>query len=110
VAIVLALLTRRPPPSAPLPPAPIAASQPAVIAEAQPLPPPHFAYGALTVNSNPWARVIIDGKPVAKETPLRNFRLPAGAHEVELVRPDGKRAAFSVQIRDGETAVKMFEF
>lgn len=73
-------------------------------------PPPRVPSGVLNVNSKPWAKVYVDGKLVAKETPLRAHRLPIGPHAVELERPDGKRASFTVEIKENETTTKMFEF
>lgn len=43
--------------------------------------------GTLTVNARPWVRVIVDGKTVTKETPLRNYRLSSGDHTVVFINP-----------------------
>jgi Spy/CpxP family protein refolding chaperone len=46
------------------------------------------ATGMLLINSQPWARILIDGEDSGKSTPAR-IRLPAGLHRVTLV--DGER-------------------
>ncbi|HEY1098962.1 MAG TPA: PEGA domain-containing protein, partial [Myxococcota bacterium] len=43
--------------------------------------------GRLSVTSEPWARVSVDGVVVAKETPLRAHSLPAGPHTITLENP-----------------------
>lgn len=42
--------------------------------------------GALSVNAQPWAEVVIGGRSYG-ETPLANISLPLGAHEVTLRHP-----------------------
>jgi serine/threonine-protein kinase len=44
-------------------------------------------FGRLSVASEPWARVSVDGVVVAEETPLVAFTLPAGRHTVQLTNP-----------------------
>jgi len=63
-------------PSTPPPPAP--APAPAVVAD---------GFGRVSITSEPWARVLIDGVEAAKETPLLGFSLRAGVHEVTLENP-----------------------
>jgi len=48
---------------------------------------PEAAQAQLVINSMPWSRVRIDGKP-AGNTPLRKM-LRAGPHRIELLAPDG---------------------
>jgi hypothetical protein len=43
--------------------------------------------GTLSIASEPWATVTIDGALVDKETPLLAFTLPAGTHTVVLDNP-----------------------
>jgi hypothetical protein len=47
-------------------------------------------FGRLSVNSEPWAQVWIDGKLVKAETPATNMTLPAGRHVLRLVNPTFK--------------------
>ncbi len=44
-------------------------------------------FGRLSVMSEPWARVSIDGVVVAEETPVVGLTLPAGRHAVRLDNP-----------------------
>ena len=44
-------------------------------------------FGRLSVTSEPWARVRVDGVVVAQETPLVGFTLAAGRHTVQLENP-----------------------
>ena len=43
--------------------------------------------GHLSLTSEPWGRVLVDGVVVAKETPLVRFALPAGPHVVVVENP-----------------------
>ncbi len=43
--------------------------------------------GKLSINTEPWARVSVDGKVVAAETPLVDFVIAAGRHIVVLENP-----------------------
>ena len=43
--------------------------------------------GTLLINSNPWTRIIIDGKYTGLTTPQRSIPLPAGRHVVTLRNP-----------------------
>jgi len=42
--------------------------------------------GTLSVNAQPWAEVVLDGKSLG-ETPIGNISLPIGAHELTLKHP-----------------------
>jgi len=60
--------------------------------------------GQLTLTSRPWARVFIDGKDTGKFTPLVEYEIPAGKHDVKLVNDaTGLSATFQVTIRAGAT-------
>lgn len=48
---------------------------------------PTAAFGSLSITSDPWASVTVDGTLVARETPLRSLSLPAGRHVVVLENP-----------------------
>ncbi len=75
------------------------------------LPPPDPAF--VSVNSDPWAYVEIDGKRI-KATPLRAHRMAPGKHEIVLRNPDaglfrrlevelgpGERKRLSIDLRGG---------
>ena len=67
--------------------------------------------GYLTVSSEPWGAVYVDGRRFAEMTPLYRAPLSAGAHRVSVYSPD-KRAytpAQSVMIRAGENRVIGFK-
>ena len=60
------------------------------------------ATGYLSVNSNPWSAVSVDGKPVGN-TPLVNYKLSAGYHTVVMENRDlGKRRKKGINVRAGE--------
>jgi hypothetical protein len=42
--------------------------------------------GSLSVNATPWAEVFLDGERIG-ETPIANFAVPLGAHEIVLRHP-----------------------
>jgi hypothetical protein len=69
-----------PPPLPPLPPAP-APRRPAPRVVARPTP----LAGYLSINSSPWARVLVDGRGVGT-TPQVKIRVTAGRHHLMLVR------------------------
>jgi hypothetical protein len=43
--------------------------------------------GHLSITSEPWGRVVVDGVVVAKETPLVRYAVPAGHHVVVVENP-----------------------
>ena len=82
----------QPKPRAAAQPKPRAAAQPKPRAAAQPKPrvaaqPKPRGMGTLLINSNPWTRIIIDGKYTGLTTPQRSIPLPAGRHVVTLRNP-----------------------
>jgi serine/threonine-protein kinase len=79
-----------------------------------PIGPGHPTAGAdparITINSMPWSRVRIDGRP-AGNTPLRKHPLRPGPHRVELLGPDGSvRKAFQVVLLAGKNQSFSFDF
>ena len=63
------------------------------------------ATGKLTVNSNPsGAEVYIDGKKVGT-TPLRNYTIPEGIHEVAVRKAGYAERAYAISIKYGELKV-----
>jgi serine/threonine protein kinase len=60
-------------------------------------------FGYVTVGAQPYALVRIDGQEIGA-TPIMNKKLPAGTHEIELVRPDSGevRLKRAVTLSDGQ--------
>jgi hypothetical protein len=55
--------------------------------------------GFLSLSSEPWAQITIDGRPIGRSTPAPSIELPAGVHTVELINPVLKlRRRLSVKI------------
>jgi hypothetical protein len=59
--------------------------------------------GTLSVYVRPWAIVFVDGARL-RQTPVQNYELPAGKHNIELVNdPKGKKEKITVTIKAGES-------
>jgi serine/threonine protein kinase len=72
---------------------------------------PAGGYGYLVANTQPWARVFIDGKYSGRDTPIvpdNRLKLPAGKHEVIFETASGKRFSFNVEIQ-AEQTVKLIK-
>jgi hypothetical protein len=60
-------------------------------------------YGWLDLNAEPWAQVAVDGVPIQRHTPLRDFALPSGSHRITLHNPVFDLThTILVEIRAGE--------
>ncbi|HVU00414.1 MAG TPA: serine/threonine-protein kinase [Polyangiaceae bacterium] len=60
-------------------------------------------FGALTLDSSPWALVSVQGKPLG-QTPIVGAKLPAGTHVLTLVNPElGLKTTYAVTIEAGKT-------
>jgi Spy/CpxP family protein refolding chaperone len=57
--------------------------------------------GYLSVNTQPWARVVVDGKDTGMSTPIKNLELVPGRHVVTFVIGD-KKFAHAIVIKAGE--------
>ena len=55
------------------------------------VPPHRFRITSLSVGSRPWGRVVLDGRTLDGETPLKLDLVAAGEHRISVVR-DGFRA------------------
>jgi serine/threonine protein kinase len=67
-----------------------------------PAPTPYAVPAKLSINvESGWAEVWIDGVKVKSETPLLNYRLAPGSHEIAVVR-DGKRISKRIVLNPGE--------
>jgi hypothetical protein len=66
-------------------------------------PAPARGSGTLTLVSKPWARVFIDGKDTGRFTPLSQWALPSGSHQVMLRNdPQDLTMKFKVTVAAGQ--------
>ncbi len=57
----------------------------------------------VSVNSDPWSYVVIDGKQI-RATPLRSYRITPGRHQIVLRNPDaGLERRFEIEVEPGES-------
>ena len=59
--------------------------------------------GRLSVSSHPWGRIWIDGEDTGKTTPLVDYLLPIGKHEIVIQPPGDKKMTAEAEIWPGET-------
>ncbi len=57
--------------------------------------------GLLSINSNPWSKVFLDGHPLGT-TPIYRHELSAGSHRLELRRQNGSTWRRRVTVRPGK--------
>jgi len=109
---------RRAPPQPAAPPARVAPATPAVAApppttKSADGPPPSSAVeapGFLTIDTYPWTKVSVDGRPVGS-TPVVRVSLPPGTHTVVMENPgENVRESTTVTIKSGETVSKRLAF
>ncbi len=67
--------------------------------------------GILVLNSEPWAKVIVDGRDSGVTTPtVDGLRLPAGRHRITLVNPELEISkTIVVVVKRGETVKKFVD-
>ncbi|OJY21871.1 MAG: hypothetical protein BGO98_03395 [Myxococcales bacterium 68-20] len=71
---------------------------------------PAEAAGYLTLDTYPWTKVSVDGKPVGS-TPLVRVSLPPGTHTVVMENPgEGIRETTTIVVKSGETTSKRLAF
>jgi serine/threonine protein kinase len=59
--------------------------------------------GTITIASKPAAKVMINGRDIGRWTPVRNYKVKAGRHEVELVNDKfNLKKTYYVTIKDGD--------
>jgi serine/threonine-protein kinase len=57
----------------------------------------------VSINSDPWSYVVIDGKRI-QTTPVRGYRIPPGRHEIVLRNPEaGLERRFEIEVQSGES-------
>ena len=56
----------------------------------------------LTLNSVPWAYVVLDGQRLPKPTPLFDYALEPGQHTIQLRAANGKTQSLSLNLQPGE--------
>jgi hypothetical protein len=59
--------------------------------------------GSLSINAVPWAEAFIDGRPVG-ETPIGNFQVPIGTHQITFRHPQLGERSTSVTVTTREPA------
>ena len=58
----------------------------------------------MTINSVPWSEVWVDGRSTGRHTPVVDYEIPCGSHEVAFKRPDLQiDESRSVVVTSGET-------
>jgi hypothetical protein len=66
--------------------------------------------GYLDINSNPWVKVIIDGKQRG-ETPLEDIMLSPGRHQLRLINSQFQISrTYIIHIKAGQRLKKIIEF
>ena len=58
-------------------------------------------HGTLSINTSPWARVLVDGEAIG-HTPVIRHRLEPGVHDVRLESSDGTVSHMRVLVRAGQ--------
>ncbi len=56
----------------------------------------------LTVSTLPWAWVHVDGQRLARHTPVVNFAVKPGRHQVLLVSGDGREHSVEINLKPGQ--------
>ncbi len=84
--------------------------EPAPTPAAPPPAAPAEAAGYLTLDTYPWTKVSVDGKPIGS-TPLVRVSLPPGTHTVVMENPgEGIRETTTIVVKSGETTSKRLAF
>lgn len=80
-----------------------------IVVPGQKPPPPPPDPGFLYINTTPWAKVYIDGKP-AGSTPLFKYKLKAGKHKIMLVNDGaGIKTTKTITIKPGKKTKKSYK-
>ena len=65
--------------------------------------------GAISINARPWAEVFVDGQRVG-ETPVSQYALPVGIHEIVFRHPELGERTVSVVVKLGTTGRAFTDF
>lgn len=65
--------------------------------------------GAISINARPWAEVFVDGQRIG-ETPVSQYALPVGIHEVVFRHPELGERTVSVVVKLGATGRAFTDF
>ena len=65
--------------------------------------------GSISINARPWAEVFVDGQRLG-ETPVSQFSLPVGIHEITFRHPDHDERKVSVMVKIGATGRAFTDF
>jgi serine/threonine-protein kinase len=84
-------------------------SRPTVVGKASPPSPEPLKVGYLTADAQPWATVLLDGKPLDK-TPLSRFPVPSGNHTLVFRAADGREQKRPVNIEEGQVQTVRVDF
>ncbi len=59
---------------------------------------------SITISTQPWARIFIDGRDTGRNTPARDIPITPGRHVIRLVTADSRTLEEIVEIQPGESA------
>lgn len=65
--------------------------------------------GSISINARPWAEVFVDGQRIG-ETPVAQYALPIGIHEIVFRHPDLGERKVSVVVKIGATGRAFTDF
>ncbi len=68
----------------------------------------HVSFGTLSLNSEPWGEIWLDGKKTTKTTPAMNWRLPTGKHRLRIVNPESNLQHSLTVVVTPNQAIKEF--
>jgi len=65
---------------------------------------------ALTLTSDPWGFVSIDGRPTGRRTPLVEYEVSPGKHQICVTADDGEVLCGDHTLNAGENFITDFAF
>jgi hypothetical protein len=87
----------------------VARSEPAPAAAAPPAQPAVARMGRLRINSRPWSKIFIDGRP-AGNTPQASIEVKPGLHTIALISDEfDLKRTITIDVRPGETVTRSVE-
>ncbi len=82
---------------------------PTKVALATPAPTAHAPaeMGVVKLNSTPWGEIYVDGRPIGRQTPAFDIKVPAGKRKIRIVNPVQKlEISFEVDVDPAKPVVK----